>query len=144
MREPSKIQYWHGFRRTLHACKEPKMVVCLPAALATSSRLTVHPAMSRSRKLETHPKTGAAQLVEIRETVKEIVVPVYVQTAIAAPQPSAEKKCIIKAALKNGAVRPRVRFDRTKYGSHLYRIGEIGPWRKEAGRPSTGSPALIP
>src|SRR6202795_4917666 len=31
------------------------------------------------RKLETHPKTGAAQLVEIRETVKDIVVPVYVQ-----------------------------------------------------------------
>lgn len=30
------------------------------------------------RKLETHPKTGAAQIVEIRETVKEIVVPVYV------------------------------------------------------------------
>jgi mRNA-degrading endonuclease RelE of RelBE toxin-antitoxin system len=35
------------------------------------------------RKLETHPKTGAAQLVEIRETVKEIVVPVYVETEIA-------------------------------------------------------------
>ena len=34
------------------------------------------------RKLETHPKTGAAQLVEIRETVKEIVVPVYVQTEL--------------------------------------------------------------
>jgi mRNA-degrading endonuclease RelE of RelBE toxin-antitoxin system len=32
------------------------------------------------RKLETHPKTGAAQFVEIRETVKEIVVPVYVHT----------------------------------------------------------------
>lgn len=31
------------------------------------------------RKLETHPKTGAAQLVEIRETVKEAMVPVYVQ-----------------------------------------------------------------
>ena len=30
------------------------------------------------RKLEVHPKTGAAQLVEIRETVKEIVVPFYV------------------------------------------------------------------
>ena len=45
------------------------------------------------RKLETHPKTGAAQLVEIRETVKEIVVPVYVQTEIAAaPKPPAEKK----------------------------------------------------
>lgn len=34
------------------------------------------------RKLETHPKTGAAQLVEIREAVKEIIVPVYVQTVI--------------------------------------------------------------
>jgi mRNA-degrading endonuclease RelE of RelBE toxin-antitoxin system len=30
------------------------------------------------RKLETHPKTGAAQLVEIRETQKEVVVPAYV------------------------------------------------------------------
>jgi hypothetical protein len=33
------------------------------------------------RKLETHPKTGAAQLVEIRETVREIIVPTYVQAA---------------------------------------------------------------
>lgn len=31
------------------------------------------------RKLETHPKTGAAQLVEIRETVKEILVQKYVE-----------------------------------------------------------------
>ncbi len=30
------------------------------------------------RRLETHPKTGAAQLVEIRETVKEIVLPIYI------------------------------------------------------------------
>jgi mRNA-degrading endonuclease RelE of RelBE toxin-antitoxin system len=37
------------------------------------------------RKLETHPKTGAAQLVEIRETVKEIVVPVHVQPESTAP-----------------------------------------------------------
>jgi len=29
------------------------------------------------RRLETHPKTGAAQLIEVRETVQEIVVPVY-------------------------------------------------------------------
>ena len=41
------------------------------------------------RKLETHPKTGAAQLVEIRETVKEVVVPVYVQTEVVlAPAPA--------------------------------------------------------
>ena len=37
------------------------------------------------RKLETHPTTGAAQLVEIRETVTEIVVPVYVQMQMPAP-----------------------------------------------------------
>jgi len=41
------------------------------------------------RRLETHPKTGAAQLVEIRETVQEIVVPVYVQAEMAlAPKPA--------------------------------------------------------
>lgn len=34
---------------------------------------------AQSRKLETHPKTGAAQLVEVRESVKEIIVPVYVE-----------------------------------------------------------------
>ena len=34
------------------------------------------------RKLETHPKTGAAQLVEIRERVQEITIPKYVE-----PQP---------------------------------------------------------
>ncbi|MBD2838974.1 DEAD/DEAH box helicase [Pseudomonas sp. JM0905a] len=36
-------------------------------------------AWAERRKLETHPKTGAAQLVEIRETVQEILIPVYVQ-----------------------------------------------------------------
>jgi mRNA-degrading endonuclease RelE of RelBE toxin-antitoxin system len=33
------------------------------------------------RKLETHPKTGAAQLVEVRETVQEITIPKYVEVA---------------------------------------------------------------
>jgi mRNA-degrading endonuclease RelE of RelBE toxin-antitoxin system len=37
------------------------------------------------RKLETHPKTGAAQLVEIRETVQEITVPKYVEVLQPAP-----------------------------------------------------------
>lgn len=31
------------------------------------------------RRIETHPKTGAAQLVEVRETVKEITAPKYVE-----------------------------------------------------------------
>jgi superfamily I DNA/RNA helicase/mRNA-degrading endonuclease RelE of RelBE toxin-antitoxin system len=44
------------------------------------------------RKLETHPKTGAAQLVEIRETVKEVLVPVYVQTELPLVQRTAAEK----------------------------------------------------
>jgi mRNA-degrading endonuclease RelE of RelBE toxin-antitoxin system len=42
-------------------------------------------AWAERRKLETHPKTGAAQLVEIRERVEEITVPVYVE--VARPRP---------------------------------------------------------
>ncbi len=42
-------------------------------------------AWAERRKLETHPKTGAAQLVEIRETVKDIVIPNYV--AVDVPKP---------------------------------------------------------
>ena len=37
------------------------------------------------RKLQTHPKTGAAQLVEVRETVQEIAVPKYVEAEQPAP-----------------------------------------------------------
>ena len=47
-------------------------------------------AWAERRKLETHPKTGAAQFVEIRETVKEVVVPVYVKQQVekaTAPKP---------------------------------------------------------
>ena len=36
-------------------------------------------AWAERRKLETHPTTGAAQFVEIRESIKEIVVPKYVK-----------------------------------------------------------------
>lgn len=40
---------------------------------------------ARRRRLEAHPKTGAAQFVEIRETVQEILVPAYVEEAKPAP-----------------------------------------------------------
>jgi hypothetical protein len=40
---------------------------------------------AQRRKLETHPKTGAAQLVEIRETVQEIIVPTYVEAPKVVP-----------------------------------------------------------
>ena len=47
------------------------------------------------RRLETHPKTGAAQLVEIRETVQQVVVPVYVQAELAfAPPPASAQKLL--------------------------------------------------
>jgi hypothetical protein len=42
-------------------------------------------AWAERRKMETHPATGAAQLVEIRETVQEVFVPRYVETPKAAP-----------------------------------------------------------
>src|SRR5262245_58501559 len=44
-------------------------------------------AWAERRKLETHPTTGAAQIIELRESVREIVVPTYVQ-ATAAPKPA--------------------------------------------------------
>jgi hypothetical protein len=43
------------------------------------------------RKLETHPTTGAAQLVEIRETVQEIIVPAYLPET--QPQPPLFADC---------------------------------------------------
>jgi hypothetical protein len=51
------------------------------------------------RRLETHPKTGAAQLVEIRETVKEVFIPVYMQTELPiGSKPTAEPKRILAGA----------------------------------------------
>jgi mRNA-degrading endonuclease RelE of RelBE toxin-antitoxin system len=42
-------------------------------------------AWAERRRLETHPKTGAAQFVEIREWVEEITIPKYVAIGKAAP-----------------------------------------------------------
>ncbi|MBT3011742.1 MAG: UvrD-helicase domain-containing protein [Candidatus Thiodiazotropha sp. (ex Lucina pensylvanica)] len=49
---------------------------------------------AEKRKLETHPKTGAAQLVEIRERVEEIRVPYYVNVEVA-PQETQETKPLL-------------------------------------------------
>ncbi len=49
-------------------------------------------AWAERRKLEVHPKTGAAQLVEVRETVEEIRIPKFVEGDVSpksAPRPSA-------------------------------------------------------
>jgi mRNA-degrading endonuclease RelE of RelBE toxin-antitoxin system len=44
-------------------------------------------AWAERRKIERHPQTGAAQLVEVRETVREIVIPKYVEAAPPADVP---------------------------------------------------------
>jgi hypothetical protein len=49
-------------------------------------------AWAERRKLETHPTTGAAQIIELREAIREIVVPTYVHaepTPKPAPRPLA-------------------------------------------------------
>ena len=38
------------------------------------------------RRLDIHPKTGAAQLVEVRETIKEIIIPRYIEVEQPKPQ----------------------------------------------------------
>ncbi len=45
-------------------------------------------AWAERRNLERHPKTGAAQLVEIRETIQEILIPMFVDApAVVRPKP---------------------------------------------------------
>src|SRR5688500_5146135 len=49
------------------------------------------------RKLETHPATGAAQMFELRESIREIVVPAYVHTE-AEPKPKTKPLVAISDA----------------------------------------------
>ena len=56
------------------------------------------------RRLERHPTTGAAQLVEIRETVREIPVPRYVEVDVAAPaRPAPSGRSAPRTAIFVGA-----------------------------------------
>lgn len=54
------------------------------------------------RRLEVHPKTGAAQLVEIRETIQEVVVPVYVEAPVPVPPVSAARPTPLFATVADG------------------------------------------
>lgn len=49
-------------------------------------------AWAERRKLDVHPKTGAAQLVEIRERIQEVIVPRYVQDEVPVPASPSRKK----------------------------------------------------
>lgn len=48
------------------------------------------------RRIERHPKTGAAQIVEVRERVEEIAIPSYVHAAPEPTKPSAPKTLFTK------------------------------------------------
>lgn len=46
---------------------------------------------AETRRIESHPRTGAIQIVEARETVEEVVVRRYVEKAVELPRPLAAK-----------------------------------------------------
>ena len=90
----------------MHRLDKPKDPNFLSVRVSRDIRLIVHKtegslllcyvdhhdrayAWAEHRKLETHPKTGAAQWVEIRETVQEVLIPAYVEaaTSVAAKKP---------------------------------------------------------
>ncbi|MGG7565004.1 UvrD-helicase domain-containing protein [Rhodovulum sp. DZ06] len=48
-------------------------------------------AWAERRRIETHPRTGAAQIVEIRETVEDVVIQRYVEEAVKKPRLFAEE-----------------------------------------------------
>ena len=56
-------------------------------------------AWAERRKLTVHPKTGAAQMVVIKETVQEIVIPQYVHEA---PQKTAKPLPLLAGGLRRG------------------------------------------
>ena len=58
------------------------------------------------RRLETHPKTGAAQLVEVRERVQEITVPKYVEVGAACAETEARSTTISEGTLLSYGVPP--------------------------------------
>jgi hypothetical protein len=61
-------------------------------------------AWAERRKLETHPTTGAAQIIELREAVREIVVPRYVQEDVG----PAKQEPVKQGAKNAGDARPLV------------------------------------
>src|SRR5690606_25303287 len=71
-------------------------------------------AWAERRRMEVHPATGAAQIVEVRETVKEIVVPRQVESAV-------------PTTASVGTDRSRRLFENLSDGS-LLRIGVPRDW----------------
>ena len=87
------------------------------------------------RVLERHPRTGAAQLVEVRETVREIEVPVYVPA----------EQAVAEAAAPAFGSRPRPWGGKTSCGPPYPWGGKTscGPPYPWGGKTSCGPPILM-
>ena len=97
---------------------------------------------ARQRRLETHPRTGAAQLVEVRETVKEIEVPVYVQVEKTRPLPFANISDDEFAELRRtGRVAARRTPRRRQQPARSCRPSAAEALRGRGGAAGTGVPA---
>jgi len=100
------------------------------------------------RKIETHPVTGAAQIIEIRETVREIQIPVHVPAErAAAPEPQRPLELTEADLLRHGIAAkliPRMRnaaatiacwFINSDYNGETfcvrqaYRLGQNNPYK---------------
>ena len=69
---------------SVRVSREIRLIVHKTAASLLLAYVAHHDAAYRwaeRRKIERHPRTGAAQLIEVRETVEEITVPRYVEEA---------------------------------------------------------------
>ena len=91
------------------------------------------------RRLERHPRTGAAQLVEIRETVREIRVPRYVEVDVPASTEGAA--AVRPAALRTTIFADSSDDDLLDYGVPVEWLKTCGPRRRT--RCST-SPIICP
>lgn len=88
---------------SVRVSRDVRLIVHRTAASLLLCYVDHHDAAYRwaeQRKIERHPTTGAAQLVEIRETVREIELPRYVEAA--APSPSTAAKPALFAGVSDG------------------------------------------
>jgi len=87
------------------------------------------------RKLESHPKTGAAQFVEIRETVKDVFVPKYAEVAEQiAPKPRlfdhvADEELLSYGVPAEWLADVRETNEESFFVRHAYFLGANDPYR---------------
>jgi mRNA-degrading endonuclease RelE of RelBE toxin-antitoxin system len=84
---------------------------------------------AETRRLERHPTTGAAQLVEVRETIREIEVPRYVDAGPPEAEPATQATPRPLFASLNGARGKPRRLSRNRNLCQRWRFGPALPPR---------------